>query len=129
MRLSRTCGQLVAAALLSAGGGSAATGPPLLILSAQSGARGKQVVVTGLNCPKPAGRDELIWRDAYQYANDQHQRPADPPFRRIPVTRLSGTRVAAIFTVLRVDHPGRGIFTLFCGGGHNPFNTFTVKRR
>ena len=129
MRFAHACGQLAAGALLLSAGASASTGPPLLVLSAQSGARGAQVVVTGLNCTTPSGRDELIWRDAYQYANDRHQRPADPPFRRIPVTRVSKTKVAAIFTVLRVDHPGRGIFTLFCGGGHNPFNTFTVARR
>jgi hypothetical protein len=103
-----------------------ADGPPLLILSRSSGGPGTQALVTGVHCRRPAAGDELIWRDAYQYANDRHQRPADPPFRRIRVTRLSPTRVAAIFTVLRSDHRGRGIFTLFCGGGRNPFNTFTV---
>jgi hypothetical protein len=124
-------GQAVAAAALvlaGAAAASAATGPPLLILSKRVGAPGAQVHVVGVSCARPAAGDELIWRDAYQYANDRHQRPADPPFRRVRLTRVSKTRVEAIFVVLRTDHPGRGIFTLFCAGGRNPFNTFTVTR-
>jgi hypothetical protein len=117
------------ASALAFPGGAAADGPPLLILSQPRGGRGVRVVVTGLNCARPLHGDELIWRDAYQYANNQHRRPADPPFRRIRVTRLSKTRVAAIFVVLHTDHPGRGIFTLFCGRNRNPFNTFTVTSR
>jgi hypothetical protein len=116
-------------ALALTGAAAAADGPPLLVLSRAGGGPGTEVQVTGLNCPRPPAGDELIWRDAYQYANDRHQRPADPPFRRIRVTRLSRTRVAAIFVVLRSDHRGRGIFTLFCGRSHNPFNTFTVTLR
>jgi hypothetical protein len=115
------------ASLALAGTAAGAEGPPLLILSRSSGGPGTQALVTGVNCTRPRAGDELIWRDAYQYANDRHQRPADPPFRRIRVTRLSPTRVAAIFVVLRSDHRGRGIFTLFCGSGRNPFNTFTVN--
>jgi hypothetical protein len=117
------------ASALALTGSAAADGPPLLILSQARGGPGAQVLVTGLNCAKPVHGDGLIWRDAYQYANDRHQRPADPPFRRIPVTRVSKTRIQAIFVVLRIDHPGRGIFTLFCGTNRNPFNTFTVIRR
>jgi hypothetical protein len=120
---------LVAAfALALSDAGVAAVGPPLLILSQRVGRPGAEVHVVGVNCSRPAAGDELIWRDAYQYANDRHQRPADPPFRRVRLTRVSRTRVEAIFVVLRTDHRGRGIFTLFCGGGHNPFNTFTVTR-
>jgi hypothetical protein len=119
---------VVIAALAFAAATAAADGPPLLILSRASGGPGTQALVTGVNCTRPPAGDELIWRDAYQYANDRHQRPADPPFRRIRVTRLSRTRVAAIFVVVRSDHRGRGIFTLFCGRGRNPFNTFTVTR-
>jgi hypothetical protein len=116
----------VATALALAGSAAAADGPPLLVLSQPGGGPGAQVLITGLNCTRPGAGDELIWRDAYQYANDRHQRPADPPFRRIPVTRVSKTRIQAIFVVRRSDHRGRGIFTLFCGRNRNPFNTFTV---
>jgi len=116
----------VAVALVCAAAGSSAGGPPLLILSKRTGGKGAEVHVVGVNCARPPAGDELIWRDAYQYANDRHQRPADPPFRRVRLTRVSTTRVEAIFVVLRADHPGRGIFTLFCRGGRNPFNTFTV---
>lgn len=132
MRLSAPparIGLVATTALVLAGTVPAATGPPLLILSQQAGGTGAEVHMVGVNCARPAAGDELIWRDAYQYANDRHQRPADPPFRRIRVTRVSKTRVEAIFVVLRADHRGRGIFTLFCGGGRNPFNTFTVTHR
>jgi hypothetical protein len=55
-------------------------------------------------------------------------RPADPPFRRVLVTRISRTRVEAIFTVLSSDHPGRGILTLICAGKRNASNVFSVRR-
>ena len=117
-----TIGTFAAAALLAVGP------PPLLILSQPHGRAGAEVHVIGLNCGRPEHGDELLWRDEYQYANDKAHRPADPPFRRVRVTRISRTRVEAIFTVLRSDHPGRGIFTLFCAGKRNASNVFTVIR-
>jgi photosystem II stability/assembly factor-like uncharacterized protein len=101
---------------------------PRLIFSKTRGGPGAHVGVVGTNCLHPRGQpDELAWHDSYNYALDLAHRPAS--FRRVPVTRVSRTKVVATFVVSPSDSPGRGVLVLLCGGRGNADALFTVAGR
>jgi hypothetical protein len=102
---------------------------PVLNLSSHRGTPGTRVKVVALHCRHPTGEpDQLAWHDSYHWALDLAHHSATPSYRRIPVTRVSPTKVVATFVVSPSDRLGRGVLVMFCAGSGNATGLFTVTR-